>query len=342
MTQTVAASAQTPPTQQPPASAPKWRPFSLAGVVERYALVALFVIAFVLFYVGAEGFGTAKNIRVVLESQTPLVMFALAAMAPLIVGQFDLSVVAIGGTSSLALATTMSRFHQSLAVAIVVAVVVAALLGLINGIMVAYVGVNAFIVTLAMATVLQGIAQWYTNGTTINTGISQSLISSSVGEVGGFPKGVIWFLPVAVGYWYVLEHTPLGRYFRSIGSNSSAARLIGVPVARLSALTFVLAGVLAALGGILLVGQSGDADPQTTLGALLLPALAAAFLGASTIRPGLFNVAGTVLAVFFVAYVVSGLNFLGAQPWVEPIINGGVLACAVTITTLLRKRRRTS
>lgn len=315
---------------------------SVASVLERYALVLLFAGALAFFVIDANGFGTAKNIRVVLGTQGPLVLFALAAIAPLVVGQFDLSVAAIGGVSSIVLATTMSRFDQSLGLAIVAALLAGALLGLINGLMVAYVGVNAFIVTLAMSTVLQGIAQWYTGGSTINTNISASLTNASIGNLGGIPKGVLWFLPAALVFWYALEHTPFGRYLRSVGSNAAAARLIGIPVSRLTMLSFVFAGVLAALGGTLLVGQSGLADPQTTLGALLLPALAAAFLGASTIRPGLFNVAGTVLAVFFVAYIVSGLSFLGAQPWVESVLDGGVLACAVTTTTLLRRRRRTA
>lgn len=311
------------------------------GVAERYALFALFVIALVFFSSQADGFYTSGNFRVVLSSQAPLVIIAIAAMLPLLVGQFDLSIVAISGTCAVVVATSMSRFHQSLGVSIVLALVAGTLLGVINGVMVAKVGVNAFIVTLAMSTILQGAIQGYTNGSTINSGLSPDLTKASVGTLSGIPRGVIWFLPVAIVVWYVLEHTPYGRHLRSIGSNPNAARLIGLPVANLTISTFALGGFLSAIGGILLVGQSGLANPETALGALLLPALAAVFLGASTLRPGLFNVAGTVLAVFFVAFIVSGLSFMGADSWVEPVLDGAVLAGAVTITTFLRQHRRT-
>jgi ribose transport system permease protein len=97
--------------------------------------------------------------------------------------------------------------------------------------------------------------------------------------------------------------------------------------------------VLGGLAGIALVAQSGSADPSVTLGTDLLPALAAAFLGASAFFPGLFNVAGTVLAIFFVAFLVDGLQYLGAQPWTSPVIDGAVLVGAVTASSLLRRDR---
>lgn len=314
----------------------------LVSVVEKYALLGFFVVAMIVFGETATGFFTTNNIEIVLGTQAPLAILAVAAMLPLVVGQFDLSVLAIAGISSIVLATTTSRFHQSLAVAVVAALLAGALLGLVNGLMVARVGVNAFIVTLAMSTVLQGVAQGYTGGSTINSGIPGSLLSASTGMVWHIPRGILWLAPVALGMWYLIEQTPYGRRLRAIGSNTSGARLVGLRVRTLTGSTFVLTGIIAAIGGILLVGQSGDADPQTTLGALLLPALAAVFLGASALRPGLFNVAGTVLAVYFVAFIVSGLSFLGASTWVEPVLDGSVLAIAVTITTVVSQKRRTS
>jgi ribose transport system permease protein len=311
----------------------------LLVATEKYALLGFFVVAMVVFAVTATGFGTTSNIEIVLGTQAPLGLFAIAAMLPLVVGQFDLSVLAVGGIASIAAATAMSRFGAPLGVAIVAGLLAGGLLGLVNGLMVARVGVNAFIVTLAMSTVLQGVAQGYTGGSTINTGISGSLLRASTGSLWHLPKGLLWLVPVALVVWYLLEQTPYGRGLRAVGSNATGARLLGLPVTALTISTFVLTGLIAAVGGILLVGQSGDADPQTTLGLLLLPALAAVFLGASALRPGMFNVAGTILAVYFVAFTVSGLSFLGASTWVEPVLDGSVLAIAVTITTVVRRRR---
>jgi len=211
--------------------------------------------------------------------------------------------------------------------------------GLINGLFVAVLGVNSLIITLAMATVLQGVVQLYTGGATIVSGISTALVNSGTGNAAGIPRAVIWLIPVAAIAWYGLQHTPYGRYVTSLGSNPAAARLVGLPVRRLLISTFLFSGALSGLAGLLLVAQSGDADPQATLGALLLPALAAVFLGASAFQPGRFNVLGTVLAVYFLAFGVSGLQFWGAASWVEQVFDGAVLAGAVTVSTILRRRQ---
>jgi ribose transport system permease protein len=260
-------------------------------------------------------------------------------MMPLVVGQFDLSVAAIAGTAGITLVTAIARFHVPLGVGILIALVVSGLIGLFNGALVSFMNLNAFIVTLGVSTVLQGVVQGYTGGSVL-AGVNINALETSLsGNTGGIPKGVFWFAPVALVAWYLLEQTPFGRHLRSIGSNAPAARLLGIPTRGLTLSTFVMSGILGGLAGIALVAQSGSADPSVTLGTDLLPALAAAFLGASAFLPGLFNVGGTVLAIFFVAFLVDGLQYLGAQPWTSPVIDGAVLVCAVTVSSLLRRDR---
>jgi ribose transport system permease protein len=310
-----------------------------AQLAEKWALPVLFVVMVLIFAGTANGFWTGENIRVVIGTQAPLVILSVAAMMPLVVGQFDLSVAAIAGTAGIAMVTAISRFHAPLGVGILVALVVSGLIGLFNGAMVSFVNLNAFIVTLGVSTVLQGVVQGYTGGSVL-PGVNIGALETSLsGNAGGIPKGVFWFAPVALVMWYLIEQTPFGRHLRSIGSNSGAAQLLGIPTRGLTLSTFVMSGVLGGLAGIALVAQSGSADPSVTLGTDLLPALAAAFLGASAFFPGLFNVAGTVLAIFFVAFLVDGLQYLGAQPWTSPVIDGAVLVGAVTVSSLLRRDR---
>lgn len=308
-------------------------------IAERWALFALFVVMLIVFSVTANGFDNTQNLQVLVGSQTPMVVLAIAATAPLVVGQFDLSVAAIAGTSGIAMVSAITRFHLPLGMAVVVALVIGALIGLFNGYLVAFVGLNAFIVTLGVSTVLQGVVQGYTGGSVLPGNGIAWLSNSLSGNVGIAPKGVIWFLPVAVVAWYLLEQTPFGRHLRSIGSNAGAAQLLGIRTRALSLCTFVVSGLLGGLTGILITAQSGSADPAVAAGGDLLSALAAAFLGASVFLPGLFNVAGTVLAIFFVAVLVDGLQFLGAQDWTSPVIDGAVLIGAITVSTLLRRER---
>ncbi|MGD0554126.1 MAG: ABC transporter permease [Streptosporangiaceae bacterium] len=310
-----------------------------APVAEKWALPILFVVMMAIFAGTANGFWNGENIRVVIGTQAPLAILAVAAMMPLVVGQFDLSVAAIAGTAGITLVTTIARFHVPLGVGILIALVVSGLIGLFNGMLVSFMNLNAFIVTLGVSTVLQGVVQGYTGGSVL-AGVNINALETSLsGNTGGIPKGVFWFAPVALVAWYLLEQTPYGRHLRSIGSNAGAARLLGIPTRGLTLSTFVMSGVLGGLAGVALVAQSGSADPSVTLGTDLLPALAAGFLGASAFLPGLFNVAGTVLAIFFVAFLVDGLQYLGAQPWTSPVIDGAVLVCAITVSSLLRRDR---
>jgi len=310
-----------------------------SGVAERWALFFLFVVMMIVFSLTARGFANSQNLQVLVGSQAPMVVLAIAAMVPLVVGQFDLSVAAIAGTAGIAMVSAITRFHAPLGVAILIALVLSGLIGAFNGYLVAFVGLNAFIVTLGTSTVLQGVVQGYSGGSVLpGTGIGW-LESSLSGNVGAIPKGVFWFVPVALVAWYLIEQTPFGRHLRSIGSNAGAAQLLGIRTRTLTLSTFVISGVLGGLTGILIVAQSGSADPSVTAGGDLLSALAAAFLGASVFLPGLFNVAGTVLAIFFVAVLVDGLQFLGAQDWTSPVIDGAVLIGAITVSSMLRRER---
>jgi ribose transport system permease protein len=316
---------------------PRWR--SAEHVAERWALLVLFAVMMIIFIGTASGFSNGQNLRIVVGTQAPLVILAIAAMVPLAVGQFDLSVAAVAGTAGIALVTTVDRFHAPLGVGVAVALLISALIGLLSGVLVAFLNLNAFIVTLGVSTVLQGVVQGYTGGAVLPGSGINALETAMTGNVGGIPKGVFWFLPVALVAWYLIEQTPSGRHLRSIGSNAGAARLLGVPTRGLTMSTFAMSGLLGGLAGIAVVAQSGTADPSVTQGAELLPAMAAAFLGASAFLPGLFNVAGTVLAVFFVAFLVNGLQYLGAQPWTSPVIDGAVLIGAITVSSLLRRER---
>ncbi len=137
----------------------------------------------------------------------------------------------------------------------------------------------------------------------------------------------------------MLEHTPYGRYLYSIGSNREAARLVGLRVERLVLLAFVLSGTLAGVAGVLLVARNGSGSPQAATILNTLQALAAAYLGATAIKPGRFNVVGTMIAIFFLAFTVNGLSLAGVADWINDAFNGGALFLAVLVSTIIGRRR---
>jgi ribose transport system permease protein len=311
-------------------------------LVERYALVAVFVAVMLFFSLWGETsdtFATSANIRNVLGSQAVVAILALAIMFPLVCGEFDFSVGPVAGISQVLTAGFMARLGVPLVVAVIVGVGVGALVGIVNGVTVGRIGVNSLIVTLGISTVLSGIVSWYTNSQAIITGISTDLVDLGSGDWFGVPRTVYVLVAVAVLVYYLLEHTPFGRHLYAIGSNRRAARLVGLPVERLVLLAFVLSATLAGLAGVLLVARNGSASPQVGTVGDSLQALAAAFLGATTIRPGRFNVLGTLVAIFLLAFTVTGLSLAGVAGWINDVFNGAALFVAVLISTVVGRRR---
>lgn len=152
------------------------------------------------------------------------------------------------------------------------------------------------------------------------------------------PKPFVLLIVIALIVWYVLMHVPYGRKLESIGSNRTAARLVGIRVDRLVFVSFLISGLLASIAGILLTSSTGSGSP-TAGPSYLFAALAAVFIGTTAIRPGRYNVWGTILGVFLVAVAVDGFTLMGAEAWVNQVFNGSALVISVAISTLMGRRR---
>lgn len=317
---------------------PRDRSAALA-LLERYFLPLLFAAVVVGFSLKLpDSFATVLNFRNIVGNQAVLAILSLSAIIPLVGGQFDLSVGSALGVTSIMTASLLSKLGAPLAVAALMGPVLGAAIGLANGLLVAALGLNSLITTLATATVLVGFISWYTEGISILTGIPAALTDMGSGLWFGLPRPFFLLAGVALLVWYLLDHTPYGRYLQAVGSNPSAARLVGLDVRRITILSFVISGAITGFAGVLQVARDGGANPQTG-SAITLPVLAVAFLGVTSIHPGRFNVPGTLLAVFFLATTVSGLSLIGVDNWVESAFNGAALLAAVALSTIVGRRR---
>ena len=314
----------------------------LLGFVERYALVGVFFLMmafFTLWSKTSKHFLTTNNVKFVVGDKAVVGILAMAIIIPLVCGEFDFSVGSVAGISQILCAGFMARLGAPLVVAVGVGVGVGIVVGLSNGNTVARIGVNSLIVTLGVSSVLLGIINWYTKGQSIINGISKDLTKVGSGDWFGVPRTVYFLAVVAALVYYLLEHTPYGRYLHSIGSNREAARLVGLPVERLVLIAFVLSGALAGVAGVLLVARNGGGNPQVGNVGDTLQALSAAFLGATAIKPGRFNVIGTIVAIFFLAFTVTGLSLAGVAAWINDVFNGAALFVAVLISTVIGRKR---
>jgi ribose transport system permease protein len=312
------------------------------GLLERYALVIVFAGVLVFFSLWSETgdvFRTSANIKNVLGNQASVGILALGVMIPLVAGEFDFSVGPVAGLAQVLCAGWMARLGMPVVLAVLLALAVGAVVGIVSGVTVAEIGVSSLLVTLGISAVLSGIVIWYTNSQSIITGISKDLTDLGSGNWLGIPRTVYVLALVAILVYYLLEQTPFGRYLSSIGSNRRAAQLVGIPVARLVVYAFVLSGTIAAVAGVLIVARNGGASPQVGTVSDSLQALAAAFLGATAIKPGRFNVIGTILAVYFLAFCITGLSIAGVASWINDVFTGSILFVAVVVSTVVGRRR---
>jgi ribose transport system permease protein len=286
----------------------------------------------------ADLFFTSQNASVLLGNQSTVALLALAVILPLVCGYFDFSLGAIAATSSVLTAGLMSFDDLPLGLAMTVGIGIGVVIGAINGLLVTRFGLNSFVTTLGMATLLGGFIQWYTGGQTILNGLDPRLAQFGSTRILGIPAVVYVVAVAALLLWYLLAQTPFGRGLYAVGSNPRAAALVGIRVQRSVWLTFVLAGAIAGLVGVMALARSGSATADTGTN-LLFPALAAAFLGATSVRPGFFNVVGTIIGVLFVSVSVSGLTLSGASSWASPVFNGAALLVAVGLSHYLGRSR---
>jgi ribose transport system permease protein len=282
-------------------------------------------------------FLTETTIKGIAADQAITAIIALAALVPLACGCFDISVAQLLGTSAIVGGALMSKSGLSPELAIVITLAMGASVGAINGAIVAYVGVDSLVATLGMSSVLLAITGWVSEYTFIGP-FPESFRSLGSGETAGVPTIVFYMVVIAAIAWYVLEHTPIGRRMYATGAGRDAARLAGVRTTRYVFSSFVVAGTLASVAGILLAAKIGQVAP--TVGPqYLLPAFAACFLGTTQLKPGRFNVLGTLLALYLLATGVTGLQLIGGQLWITDLFNGVALIVAVSAAVIAGKRK---
>ncbi|MFB6611053.1 ABC transporter permease [Agromyces sp. NPDC056379] len=308
-------------------------------IPQRFAVIGVWIAMAVLFAVLLpQTFLTYGAFRAIFGGQQALVFLAAALLVTIIVGEFvDMSVAANFGFAAIVVPVLYTTYGWNVWLAIITAIVASTLVGLVNAWLIVKVGVNTIVVTLGMSTVLLGISLGIANMTAVS-GLPGWLGQALQFNLLGLPITFYLGLVLMLGFAYVLAFTPLGRNMRFVGANREVARLAGVRVTRIRMGAFVIAGLIAGLGGVIAASATGGFDPNVA-NMYLLPMFAAVFLGTAILQPGRFTPLGALIAVYFLATGVLGLQLLGASSWVSNVFYGGVLVIAVTLSTVLSRRR---
>lgn len=306
--------------------------------LQRVALPAAWVLIIIGFGIASpDVFLTSANFETMFGSQAVLLVLTLALIIPLTAGDYDLSIAGVLTLSSMMIAVLNVQLHWPIGLAILVVIVCGAVIGLINGCVMIYFGIESLIVTLGMGTLLGGVTLWISKSATIS-GVSRGLVNAVItSKLFGVSLSFYYGLALCVIIWYVFEFTSIGRRLLFVGRGRSVSRLSGVNVSKIRIGALVTSSTVAALAGVIYAGTTGGADP-TSGTSFLLPAFAAAFLGATSILPGRFNPWGTLVACYFLVTGITGLQILGAQSYVQQLFYGGALLLAVALSQLTRGR----
>src|SRR4051794_719519 len=291
-------------------------------------LWAAFIIVFAIWT--PDTFLTSSTLHSVAAQQAVTGMVALAVLIPLAAACYDLSVGATANLVGIFVIVQMNEHHWAVVPAIAVGIVIAVLIGCVNAFIVVKLGVNSFIATLGMGSVISATQVIVSSNAQPLPPTSTAWNNFTQTEVFGFQIVVVYLLILAVILWWLTAHTPVGRYLYAIGGNTEAARLSGVRVERYTALTLIASATIGGVAGIMFSSLNG---PSLNFGGtLLLPAFAAVFLGSTQLIPGRFNVWGTLLAIYVLATGVQGLQLVSGASWLNDMFNGVALIVAVALS----------
>ena len=327
---------------------------SLVDLAIRYGFLVLMAVLIVFFGIMAEGFLTPFSAVFILQSVAITGILALGVTATLVVGGFDLSIGAVATSALMLSSYVMVVWEMSALSAVLICLAMGAFVGLVNGLLVVKMRVPDLLATLGMMFLLVGAQRIPTEGRSISTGMSlpdgavaNGKFSEAFLALGRHridfiapnlvPLSVIFLIAIALGVWVFLETTRHGRLMYAIGSNQQAASLAGANVNRYKIVAYMISGVLASVGGILLAARLGRGDVASGNN-LLLDSVAAALIGFAVLGASKPNAFGTAIGALFVGILLQGLTMMNAPYYTQDFVKGAVLVIALVFTFALSGR----
>lgn len=328
---------------------------ALVDMAIRYGFLTLLVGLVVVFSVLADGFASPRSAVFIFQSVAITGILALGVTCTLVVGGFDLSIGSVATSSMMLAAYMMVILEQNAVIAIIACLLMGALIGLVNGILIVRFKVPDLLATLGMMFLLVGLQRIPTEGRSIAMGMTLPDGSTANGTFASFflsmgrhrfdffiekliPIPVIFLIVACVAVWLFLELTRHGRLMYAIGSNERASGLIGINVNRYKIIAYMISGVMASIGGMLLAARLGRGDIASGTN-LLLDAVAAALIGFAVLGAAKPNAFGTAMGALFVGILLQGLTMMNAPYYTQDFIKGLVLVIALVFTFSLSARK---
>lgn len=300
-------------------------------------LGAMIVIAILLGLARPE-FLTVSNIINVLRQSSLIFLLASGLTIVVLSEGIDLSIGQVLALSACIMGWLLKS--ESMAVAILAGLAIGAACGFANGVLIAYIGLPAFVVTYGMMWIAQGFALLFMKAEIIY-GFPKAFRFFGATNLMGIPVPVIFMFVLCIILYLILTYTNFGRYIYNIGANYEAARFSGVPIRKVQIMAYTVCGFLAAFAGIFYISrinavEAGIGDP------LLLPCLAAITIGGTSLYGGEGGVGGTILGAIIMSLIINGMNLLAIDSYWHQFVIGAIVIISVWVDQLRAMKFQTA
>ncbi|MDA5561025.1 ABC transporter permease [Exiguobacterium sp. MMG028] len=321
----------------------------ISGQIGQYGTLLAILGLIAVFTVTNDQFLTYANFSDIIKSVSIVSLLALGVTFSLIVGGFDLSVGSTASLATIGAAASLVLHRQELLVALLIPLALGILVGLLNALVTIKFRLPDLLATLAIMYVINGIQLTYTKGFSIYDNMPieggtapgrfiPSFLFIGQGTIGPIPFVALLMLLFFIGAHLFLTYTRTGREFYYVGSNAEAARRSGIAVNRIKLYAYVLSGLFAAIGGIILASRIGTG--QVSAGApLLMDAVAAAYIGYAVFGTGRPNVIGTLIGAILIGILLNGLTMWDVPYYAQDIVKGTILIGALGLSYIQKKQR---
>lgn len=304
------------------------------GTLSRYTMVIILLAGVVVLSIASPAFRDPGNLVNVLQQNAIIGVVACGMAIMIIAGGFDLSVGAVAAAAGV-VAGVISRDH-GVPLGMLSGTGIGLLAGLANGVLISKVRISPFVTTLGMAAFVQGLLFVGTGAKPV-FGLPDRWGTIGLWRPFGVPSTVVVFAVVATACWALLRFTLFGKSVYAVGSNRWAARRAGVRIDRIVIAAFALGGLLAALGGVMLVTQSNIGQPAAGQTWALL-AIAIVVVGGTSLNGGSGGIGQTIIGTLILGVLTNGLNLLGVSPYWQPAATGALVIIAVGASSLRSRR----
>ena len=309
-------------------------------VMGKYFLLIATILVSVMFAIASPSFLKVTNILDIFRAASIIGIMGIGLTIVQSTGDFDFAIGAEATVGACAIAKIMVELIPNFYIAFLLTMIVVACIGLFNSYIVINIGMQAFVATFGVSTLMVGICKFLTGGgqyysTSWPSGFS---ILGQGFVLGIIPVSVILLALCTIIAFVFMEKTKTGRYIYAVGANPVAAQHVGINIRRNRRIAFVVCSMFAGFAGIIQASMLSNVTPSMG-DSNFLPAMSTCMLGATFLRPGVFNILGTILGYILLAVISNGLTMVGASFFLKDIIQGAVLIFAVGFVAVIRHKR---